>query len=113
MLPSFCTDTVSVFRAPLVEDRGAQIRDWNHATSHDIGGCSVQPANTSLMLDQPRETNTVIRFTAFLPPDADVEPGDKIIYRNREYAIDGEPFHWPSATGNLDYTLLNLVDWEG
>ncbi|MBW3077692.1 hypothetical protein [Bifidobacterium simiiventris] len=113
MLPSFCHDTITVSRAPLIEERGSHIPDWTHAETHTIGHCSVQPAGSSLSLGDPRVLNTQILQTAYLPPDADIQAGDRITWQGVDYVIDGEPAHWTSPTGILDHIVISLIAWKG
>ena len=42
-LPSFCRETVTVLRAPLVDQRGTKVRDWSQATEHFVTGSSRPP----------------------------------------------------------------------
>lgn len=112
MLPRFCSQTITVARAPLIDDRGAQIRDWSNATSHDITGCSVQPASTSLGTSDAREPVNILH-TAYLPPAADIALGDKITFDGSDYALNGAPQHVESPTGAVSHTVINLIRWVG
>lgn len=112
MLPGFCRRTITVQRAPLVVPRGSHERDWPHAVTHHVAGCSVQPAGTSLDVSEPR-SNTTIRWTVFAPVDADVVKSDRILIDGTPYSIDGEPQRWSSPTGRLDHMTFSLIDWRG
>lgn len=111
MLPSFCRDTITVTRAGTKSSRGVSIRDWDNATSHTITGCSVQPKDTSGTYDS-RE-GTTVRATAYLPPNADIQAGDKIEWNSLTFSIDGQPLPINSPTGRLLHVVADLVDWEG
>ena len=112
MLPSFCRDEVEVWRAPLVTERGKQVRDWQGAAMHPVAGCSVQRASTDGTWGLPRSGATV-RMTLWMPPGADIEFGDKVVADGREYALDGEPLPWRSPTGAVSHLVADLVDWRG
>lgn len=113
MLPSICHDTITVSRAPVITERGSTIYDWSQAQAHQIDHCSVQPAGSGLTLGEARVLNTNILQTVYLPPDADIQAGDKITWQNIDYAIDGEPLHWTSPTGLLDHIVVSLIAWKG
>jgi hypothetical protein len=52
-------------------------------------------------------------FTAYLPPGADVQAGDKIRYAGKEYQITGEPRPWNSPTGRVSSIQIRLERWAG
>lgn len=112
MIPSWCNDTVTIKRAPMVDKRGTMVRDWANAVPHDLTGCSVQPAGTTLDLSDLRIATTA-RWTVYAPPNSDVQPGDKVIWDGIEYAIDGGAQTWRSPSGNQDHMVLSLIDWSG
>lgn len=110
-LPSFANDEITVYRAAFKGDRGTKIRDWAKATHHTISGCSVQMRETSTSYDA-REAVSV-RAVIYLPPDADIEAHDKVVYETVEYAIDGAPLLLKSPTGRLTHKKATLIDWRG
>lgn len=112
MLPSFCKDAVTIVRAPLISLRGTTARDWAHATTHSVTGCSFQPASTDGTWGETR-SGASIRAVLYLQPGADVERGDKVVFSGREYAMDGEPLAMRSPTGRVSHLFVNLVDWVG
>lgn len=112
MLPSWANDTVKVIRPAIIESRGSPIPDWENVAETTITGCSVQPAGTSLSQDG-RVLGVMDGLTAYLPPDADVQPGDRIEFNGQTYTIDGDPRRWKSATGRVSHILLNLKRWSG
>lgn len=77
----------------------------------EIDGCSVQPAATTSTFDG-RVNGTTEQLTAYLPEDADVEAGDRIIYEGDTYTIMGKPKKWKGAR-NLSNIQLTLEKWEG
>jgi hypothetical protein len=112
MLPSFATQTITVIRPKLKDERGSLVPDWNDTeVPFDIEGCSVQPASTSLSLDG-RVLGMSDGWTAYLPEDSDVKAGDHIVWDGNTYEINGEPRKWtgPMRTSNIQ---LNLIRWEG
>jgi hypothetical protein len=112
MLPSWANDTVVRIRPGTKESRGSVIPDWDHATEAQITGCSVQPGSTSL--DQDGRVMAISDgFTAYLPPGADVQAGDKIRYAGKEYQIRGEPRPWNSPTGRVSSIQIRLERWAG
>lgn len=112
MLPTFWKHTVTRVRPGTTTERGSGVPDWEHATLLEISGCHVQPAATSLSQDG-RVLGISDGLTCYMPANADVLAGDKIIFNGRAYAINGDPRDWPSASGGLDHIQLNLVRWTG
>lgn len=117
MLHSWCTQTVTVIRAPLVTERGASVRDWDNATEHTIAGCSVQPSDSSRDFAR-REEQSSFGFHAFLPPNADIQAGDRVrcdvgVGGEITFEIDGVPYSRYSPTGRVDSTQVDLRVWDG
>ena len=112
MLPSFWRQTITRVRPGTKTVRGSAVPDWDNADKLTIGGCSVQPASTSLSQDG-RVQGVSDGLTAYVPPTADIKAGDHILYNGGEYTITGDPLAWPSATGDLDHLQLNLMRWRG
>ena len=109
---SFWRDTITRIRPATKTERGSTVPDWEHATTKDVSGCSVQPASTSLSEDG-RVMALADGLTAYVPKDADITAGDRIEYNGKTYTINGDPRKWPSATGGLDHIQLNLMRWSG
>lgn len=112
MLPSFFRQTVIRIRPGVKTLRGSEVPDWSNVTRAIIDGCSVQPAGTSLSQDG-RVQGTTDGLTAYLPPDADVQAGDRIEYAGEAYTITGEPRMWTETGTRLDHITLNLERWSG
>ena len=112
MLHRWCTDTVEVRRAPMVESRGTQVRDWSQASSHELHGCSVQPASTSSDMDG-REGQVTDRWHLFAQPGADIKAGDRVEFAGQSFEVDGAPFEWKSPTGRVSNIQAHLVEWRG
>ena len=109
----WCRDTLTVERAPLVEERGSMIRDWEHAEPHTIDGCELQPGGMQLSADGTRVENRTVRWDVWLPPDADIEPSDRILIDGRPYAVEDGVQPWRGPTGMIDHLHMQLVDWKG
>ena len=112
MLPSWCSQTLTIVKPGTTTSRGSTVYDWEHpVSSTDIAGCSVQPASTGLSQDG-RVLGIYDGWTAYIPDGTDVKAGDHIEFEGETYAINGEPRKWtgPSKTSHIQ---LNLVRWEG
>lgn len=112
MLPTWCTQTVTRIRPGTKTLRGSDVPDWDNADSLDIGGCSVQPASTSLSEDG-RILGITDGWTAYLPSGVDVIAGDRIQFDGNLYEINGEPRVWQSPTGHNNHIMLNLRRFAG
>lgn len=111
MLPSWCSDTITVKRPKMVDSRGTQVPDWSKATSHTVTGCSVQTGQTSE--DRDGRTATALMGTVYLPPSADVQAGDRILFDGTAYTVQGEPMAWRSPTGAVTHKQARIAVWSG
>lgn len=111
MLPSFANQTVTRLRASKQMVRGKEVDDWKNADKIEIEGCSVQPASTSMTLDMRIADEA--SMTAYMPVDADVAVGDRVIYMDEVFAVFGKPKVWPSPTGGLSHKIVELKEWSG
>lgn len=112
MLPSFCSQSITIIRPGTKEVRGSIVPDWEHTAQPVIvGGCSVQPASSSLSLDG-RVLGISDAWTAYLPEGTDVKAGDHILFDGNTYEISGEPRVWTGAF-TRSHIQLNLTRWEG
>lgn len=109
---SFFRDSVTVMRAPIIKRNGAEKRDWSNHTTHVINGVQVVPQSTARDFDD-RTTQATERRTLRAGFNADLESGDRIIWKDDTYEIDGEVFKTPSPTGRISSTRCTLVRWEG
>lgn len=112
MVLSFFRDSVTVKRAPIITKNGAEKRDWANHTTHVINGVQVVPQTTARDFDD-RTTQATERRTLRAGFEADIESGDRIIWKEQEYEIDGEVFHTVSPSGRVSSTRCTLVRWEG
>ena len=112
MLPSFCSQSITIIRPGTKEVRGSIVPDWEHTSQPVVvGGCSVQPASSSLSLDG-RVLGISDAWTAYLPEGTDVKAGDHILFDGNTYEISGEPRVWTGAF-TRSHIQLNLTRWEG
>ncbi len=112
MLHSWCNHTITRIRPGVMESRGSSVPDWNNASSLDIAGCSVQPASTDSVLDG-RVNGVAESLIVYVPDNADVLAGDRIVYEGNTYIIDGEPKIWQSPTGRVSHMQLQVERWHG
>lgn len=111
MLPSWCTDTITVTRPAQASSRGSTVADWEHATTATVSGCSVQTNATAMDLDG--RTQTELSGVVYAPPGADIQAGDRITYGGATYAVVGEPMAWRSPTGRVSNLQVRITDWRG
>lgn len=113
-LPSWAQETVTRLRAPYIVDRygnETSTRDWSLAAEHDISGCSVQPmAGDEILGDRDARLK---RWILYGPPNIDVLATDRIRHKGTTYEVKSPAREWPSATGNLDNTQLELERLDG
>lgn len=111
-LPSFCRETVTVLRAPLVDQRGTKVRDWTKAVEHFVTGCSVQFGSTSTDRGEPRDAVSS-SAVLYAPPGADIKAGDRVSCAYGEFSVEGEPMPRVSPTGAVSHVECSLARWEG
>lgn len=85
--------------------------DWSNPDALDIEECSVQPAATGLTQDG-RVQGISDGLTVYAPYDADIMPGDRIVFGGNTYTINGDPLIWPGVA-RMQHMQLNLVRWRG
>lgn len=112
MVATFAQDIITVIRPGEREIRGTVLPDWDHATEHQVSGCSFQPAGTSLSMDG-RVLGVTDGATCYCPYDADIQKGDRIRFEGLTYTINGAPRKWKSPSGLRSNILLNLEEWSG
>ena len=112
MLPSFARESVTIKRAPYVEQRGTRVRDWSGTiTSTTVTGCHVQPLSSSTAWTDLAQSVTTDALL-FLPPGTDIQPDDRIEHDGVLYAVQGAPKAWKSPTGAIDHVEAELVRWS-
>lgn len=111
MLPTFARQTVTRLRPGVRVSRGSEVPDWEHPIAKVIRGCSVQPGTTDMSLDG-RVLGILDGLTCYMPENADIREGDRVIYDGETYEVNGSPRKWHAA-GNLSHTQVTLRRWEG
>lgn len=111
-LPSWFRQSVTRVRAGEKTVRGSVVPDWDNATTAVISWCSVQPSTTSLSQDG-RVLGVAESYTLYMPADADVQEGDRIIFDSKQFVVRGIPGSWVSPTGGLSNKQVTLERWEG
>ena len=111
-LPSWAKDTVTRIRPGTIDRRGSTEPDWTNTDDLQIGGCSVQPAATTLSQDG-RVLGISEGLTCFFPPGSDIAAGDKIRFNGKDYQIIGKPKTWTSPTGRVSSVQASLERWSG
>ena len=112
MLPSFCRDEVTIMRAPLVDRRGTQVRDWESAELIPVAGCSVQPSQSTRDFDG-RTLSVSEEWALYAPPGADIRAGDRVSWHGVDFEINGSPMPWESPTGRISHIWARLAEWSG
>ena len=108
---SFWRDTVTVKRASTIVKNGAEVFDWEHASTHKVKGCQCTPQATSRDFD--RTLQVPDHRTLRAPYNADIQAGDRIIWNGETYEIEGEVFHTRSPIGGASSTRCTLARWNG
>ena len=112
MLPSWCTETVTVTRASAATTGRRTEREWAHATTHAVAGCSVQPGGTSTGVGTV-DAVSVADATLVAPVGADLAEGDRVTATSGTYVVDGIPYAWTSSTGRVSHVQARLRKWAG
>lgn len=112
MALSFWDDEVTVLRAPIIEKNGMKSRDWAHASEHTVSDVQIT-AQTTAREFGGRVTQVTDRRTLRAGYNADIKAGDRIIWNEDTYEIDGDVFHTKSPTGRVSSTRCTLAKWEG
>jgi hypothetical protein len=117
MLPSWCSQTITIIRPGTKTSRGSTIPDWETPiSSTDVAGCSVQPAGTSLSEDG-RVLGITDGYTAYVPPGTDVLAGDHIVFEgetteiaqieNGKLKIDNSVYDLQGRRVNGQWSMVN------
>lgn len=110
---SFCNQSIKIIRPGTKTIRGSEVPDWENAeTPVVVGGCSIQPAATTLSEDG-RVLGLSDGLTVYVPSGTDVKAGDHIEADGEIYEINGSPRNWVSPTGRVSNIQLNLKRYSG
>ena len=108
------SDTITILRAPLVEDEYGTPdakRDWYSAISMIVNDCMVQPQPIGLLgkgeyLQEGRDSVTQ-NYKVFCSPDTDIEPTDRVLWEEELYEVEGAPTVW--AGHHIEIYLKKVV----
>lgn len=112
MALSFMRDEVTVLRAPLIDKNGMKKRDWANASQHTVRNVLIT-AQSTMREFGGRVTQVTDLRTLRADYDADIQAGDRVIWNDATYDVDGEVFHTKSPTGRVSSTRCTLARWEG
>jgi hypothetical protein len=110
-IQSFWTDTITIIRPGTKISRGSTVPDWDASKTHSVSGCLIQPQSSTL--DQGGRLAVSESMSALLPPQADVIEGDRIIFDDAVFVIDGAPLPSKSPSGQISHIRLSLKRWSG
>lgn len=111
MLPSWCTDAVTIVRPDAKAQRGTIVPDWANAQTHVVGGCRITDVSTH----EDRDGRTATRVIAYLwaPYGSDIRAGDAVEFDGTRYLVEGEPRQKRSPTGLVTHLRCDLAVWRG
>ena len=109
---SFMNDTVTVIRAAERESRGSTVKDWEHATEHEVARCQVTNRTTAQERDG-RVANVADGMTLRAPYGSDIRAGDRVRWDGDVYEVDGDVFNTKSPTGAVSNLKCALRLWRG
>lgn len=109
---NFFTDSVTVLRGTLTTKNGMEVYDFSDPTEITISRVQVTAQATSREF-AGRTLQDTDRRTLRAPYDADIQTGDRIVWNDETYEIDGEVFHTKSPTGRVSSTRCTLARWDG
>lgn len=122
MLPALATETMTIYYAKAVTDRGTveYMPQTDSSNCIHVSGCSVQPSTTSEALGEPRE-QTLSLMTAWIPDSewARVIAGgsslNSLVYewRGLQFVQYGNSMPWISPTNTLGHVQVYLREYRG
>ncbi|MFF3867355.1 head-tail adaptor protein [Micromonospora sp. NPDC001898] len=107
------SDRVTRVRAALVDvGYGNKARDWDNAPPGEVYRAEVQPLPTSE--DIVGEQRVTTRFRVFLPPTADLEATDHVVWDGATYEVDGAVLPWKrrGVLHHLEALLIRVEQGE-
>jgi hypothetical protein len=108
MIASFARQTVTRLRAATGTDSyNNPIVDWGDPDPLDISPVIVQPISGSETFDTQGGV-LVSRWSLHADADADIADGDRIVYGDDTYDIDGAVQVFPSPSGRLGHVEVML-----
>lgn len=110
MAPAFARESIIRLRAPLINDHGSMVPNWDAATQVTLSGWLLQPGAS--VEDLQNREGVRVEWTAYGPYDADVRATDKIRLPSGDYGVIGEPERWKSPTGRLNACKVLMQRWS-
>lgn len=104
-LPSFASQTITVLRAPLVDDHGDMVPDWSQPPTEIVVTDVVLAPPRSRSVQNVHEVTTEVML--FAPIDTDIHDTDRVRYNGLTYAIRGEVLRYEA--GVLDHVEAYLT----
>lgn len=94
MIEDILNQTVTRQRATEVEDRyGNTVLSWDNPATAEIVGVSLQPSETTEIVEDRQVT--ISAFRLYAPPTADILATDRIEYQGTVYEVAAQPQKWP------------------
>lgn len=93
-------ETITVLSAPLIAGGWGtdEERDWANATQRSVEGVAIAPRRSGgtaiggeVNIDR---TAVIVGLTIYPPPDANIDPHDRVVIDNEPYEVVGEPGDW-------------------
>lgn len=109
---SFFNDSVIVLRAELKKKNGMDYHDWSDPSEHTVKNVQITAQSTSRDFEG-RVIQVSDRRTLRAKYDADIKAGDRVVWDEVTYEVEGEVFHTKSPTGRVSSTRCTLVRWNG
>lgn len=111
MLPSFATDSVTVYTPSTIVSRGSTIEDWSAPAQTTIDGCRFHPGASSR--DMAERDGVTIDATLYAPPGTVIDRHARIEFDGYVYTVAGIPHPRRSPSGAVDHVKVLLRTWEG
>lgn len=106
------TDSITVTRAKLKDQRGTKVRDWSDTTTRVIDGCCLIDGTTSTNWLDPRQAQES-GASVCLPIGSDIQADDRVEHAGRTWSVDGVPATHRSPTGRVSHMRARLKEWSG
>jgi hypothetical protein len=105
-------DTAIILIPSYEEERGTTRFDFSNATRVVETGWRLQPSSGSENETQSRQ-GVISTYRAFGPYDTALTSHSRMIFGDYVYEVDGPVHRWPSPTGALVHSEVNLKVVDG
>jgi hypothetical protein len=92
------TDTIAVYRAPLIADEYGSHRDWDNATVVFSGLGAALPYRRTYTPDRAVRETSRLRITVYLQGHPVIDSADRLLVRGEWFLVDGEAWTWTLGT---------------